>query len=57
MNQQEHLQNYMGLQMTRQYKLMLIKILAEAIANARYDPECANWSRDHMQQLIKKRKL
>lgn len=39
--------------MTKQYRLTLIKILAEAKANAKYDPECARWSRDHMQQLIK----
>ena len=39
--------------MTRQSKLILIKILAEAIANARHDPECAKWSRDHMAKIIK----
>jgi hypothetical protein len=39
--------------MTRNHKLILIKILAEAIANARYDPECAKWSRDHMAILTK----
>jgi hypothetical protein len=39
--------------MTSNHRLMLIKILAEAIANARYDPECANWSREHMVKIIK----